>query len=287
MRKFLTVCAALVLFMAFGHAEVTVDLGNMTQKELVALQEAIAHELESNHKTNSSEEEKVLEAVKQAVESAFSQRGIDISWAWINYDYTKDWNYYTLTTHIDYRDSENRKQKPSVYGEVLDNGNSYVLEYLSVGEEVLYDNRAHLPADLKKSANLDTTYKSEGANEKAPSAFVQAPVSTAVPAKAIKVTAEQLINAYENNEVKADAMYKDKLITVTGKVGDISVMFGETIVEVGTGSLFEFGIQCYFADAQESQVAQLNKKDRVTITGQCEGKSFMSVSLKNCSLGGQ
>ena len=105
--------------------------------------------------------------------------------------------------------------------------------------------------------------------------------ATAEPVKALQVSAKDLLEAYSANEVKADSQYKGKLLTITGQVTSIDVMFGQTSVTVGTGEIFEFGISCYTQDSETDKVANLNKGDAVTVTGICDGKS-LSVSMRKC-----
>jgi len=128
---------------------------------------------------------------------------------------------------------------------------------------------------------------SSGANKSSKSISSTGTVNTtsvtAAPVEAIKVTAAELMKAYDNNEVKADTQYKGKLLTVKGKVDDISVTLGMTNVTVGTGAEFELGIICYFDDSEKDSIALLNKGDSISITGTCEGKA-LSVSMKECSI---
>jgi hypothetical protein len=62
----------------------------------------------------------------------------------------------------------------------------------------------------------------------------------------IKIDATALIEAYENNEVAADAKYKGKEVEVTGEVNRISSTFGKSSVTLG-GLI---GVTCYFSKAQ-------------------------------------
>jgi len=115
-------------------------------------------------------------------------------------------------------------------------------------------------------------------------AAVSGTAATVAPVESIKVTASELIKAYSDNEVRADATYKNKMLTVTGKVSSISVVLGSTHVSIGTGEVFEWGIDCSFGDSQKDKIAALNKDDTVTITGKCDGKSILTVSLRNCTI---
>lgn len=112
----------------------------------------------------------------------------------------------------------------------------------------------------------------------------QASTPIPVPEQVIEVSAAELIKAYQDNEVRADGIYKNKRLRVSGIVSDISVVLGKTSVTMGTGEMFEWGIVCYPQTNQQDRVAGLNKGDTVTIIGTCDGKSLLSVTMKNCVL---
>lgn len=103
---------------------------------------------------------------------------------------------------------------------------------------------------------------------------------------AIAITAKEMLQEYDDNEVKADKKYCDKLVTVTGKVNDVGKdVLDDVYVSVGTGNEYEFPtIQCYFSDERElEKVSDLKKGDEITLTGTCDGLS-MNVLLKDCIL---
>lgn len=107
-------------------------------------------------------------------------------------------------------------------------------------------------------------------------------VPSAVPApEIIKVSAADLIKAYNDNEVRADSTHKNKQLTVSGIVTSISVVLGQTNVTIGTGEMFELGIICYPLSGQDEKIAALNKGDSIAVTGKCDGKS-LSVVMKQC-----
>lgn len=267
MRR-LCLVLAVFLCMSLGvHNASAIDLSTMSLQELKTLQHAIQQEIEKNHEASSDERDKVLAAVKRDVEAYFSKINIDISWAWFNFEYTKDWNFFTLKTHIDFRDAAGEKQKPDVYAEVYNTSGNFQVYYIKVGTETLLDNRAALPSSF--STLLDA-----GEAPAAPAALPK--VDT------IKVTAKQLMDDYDNNELKADEKYKGKLLTVTGKVSEVRKSWGNTIVDIGTGAVFEWDINCYMSKDQTDRAAQLDKGDTVTITGTCDGLSFLSVTMKDC-----
>lgn len=100
----------------------------------------------------------------------------------------------------------------------------------------------------------------------------------------IKVSAKDLINNYEDNELKADSMYKDKHLEITGTVDSIDKILGSISVTLGTGKDFEVTqISCYFDDKYEADVAELKKDSEVIITGLCEGKGW-NVDIKDCEI---
>jgi hypothetical protein len=101
---------------------------------------------------------------------------------------------------------------------------------------------------------------------------------------AIQVTAAQLYSDYEANEVSADLKYKDKVLSVSGTVDDISKDFGDDIYVTLTGKEFGGDIQCYFSKDHEKEAAQLKKGQQITIKGNCEGKVVINVLLRGSSI---
>lgn len=100
----------------------------------------------------------------------------------------------------------------------------------------------------------------------------------------LKVTTTVLGKAYDDNEVKADTVYKDKLIETSGKITDIAVVLGNTTLTLATGADFDLGITCSFSEQVDiDKIAELNKGDKVTVQGVCDGKSF-GVSITDCVL---
>ena len=94
-----------------------------------------------------------------------------------------------------------------------------------------------------------------------------------------------LLDEYKDNEVRADAKYKDQTIEVTGLVGDVKKdILGSIYVTVGRGALFEFPVvQCFAARGQEAAAANLSKGNRVTVRGRVSGL-VMNVLVKDCTI---
>ena len=121
------------------------ELSSMTLEQLNQLKAAIDDEIRINHTPDNVGKEAILDATKGIVEKAFADRGITVSWAWVDYKYTKDWDSYTLATHIDYYDASSTKVKPDVYaeGNVVDGICN--LTFVQVGDEVLLSPSSPVP----------------------------------------------------------------------------------------------------------------------------------------------
>ena len=102
---------------------------------------------------------------------------------------------------------------------------------------------------------------------------------------AIAVSASDLLEDYEANEVAADQRYKDRQLIVTGKIDTIGKdILDSMYVTLESGK--EFGItsvQCMFDDSNAASLAQLRKGATVTVSGTCNGK-LGNVLLRDCSL---
>lgn len=173
----LSLCILLALTCVFAYSE-AIDLTNMSTFELTVLQDRISNELKDSHKTTSSQESKVKDLTKQYVESIFSQRGFTVSWAWFDYEYSREWGYITLKTHMDYRDGDS-KIKPDVSSGVYLDGDSYVLLFLQVGDEIFLDDRGAIPDErVRRVLALDQT---ESAATAITPVITNAPTPTPAP----------------------------------------------------------------------------------------------------------
>ena len=100
--------------------------------------------------------------------------------------------------------------------------------------------------------------------------------ATAVPLR-------ELLGQYKNNEVRADAMYKGKVIRTTGKVDDIKKdVLNNIYITLGTGQDFEIPqVQCFFDDELAGQAASHNKGETITVQGRVDGL-MMNVLVRDC-----
>ena len=99
----------------------------------------------------------------------------------------------------------------------------------------------------------------------------------------ITISAEELSQAYSDNEVKADETYKGKTALITGTISDIGVMLGQTyIVFESTANYGLNSVQAKFSSKDEiAKIANLNKGDTITVQGKIDGMSLY-VGVDNC-----
>ena len=98
----------------------------------------------------------------------------------------------------------------------------------------------------------------------------------------ISVTAEQLSQEFEANEVRANAQYEGQWIRVTGTVASIEEdLFEDEMLNLEGGL---WGVSCDYNDETDSAKAQrLNVGDRVTVFGQVDDY-LLGVSIKHCEI---
>lgn len=112
-----------------------------------------------------------------------------------------------------------------------------------------------------------------------------APAAAEQKEAAITVTATQLLNDYESNEVAADAKYKGKLVEVSGTIENIGKDILDNpyvALETNSGSSI-FVVQCMFDKSDQSQLATLTKNSRITLQGRVSGK-LGNVVVRECAI---
>lgn len=107
--------------------------------------------------------------------------------------------------------------------------------------------------------------------------------------QAIEIDASDLWAVYDENELNADGQYKNKVLSVTGTVSEITrdlLTDKPCILLKANDSIGIYSIQCYFSDKSEyDAVSSVRDGDEITITGTCKGKTI-NVILNNCSISG-
>jgi hypothetical protein len=100
----------------------------------------------------------------------------------------------------------------------------------------------------------------------------------------IEILATKLFSDYEANEISADEKYKNKKIAVTGIIEDI----GNDIMDDPYVSLkvdILQNVNCYFDDENKKVISKLKKGQKITIIGNCKGKSLnIMVRLSDCKI---
>lgn len=102
----------------------------------------------------------------------------------------------------------------------------------------------------------------------------------------IKISAEELGKQYENNEINADQLYKNKWLRVAGTIDEISKdpLTNKPYISLKTN---EFGlkiIRCDLNDAEYPKAARLNKGNAVVLSGWNTGKTLLCIMLTNCTI---
>lgn len=115
------------------------DFENMTSAELKSVMEKINEELKANHEISSSQETAVKNAVIDYVESVYGEDNVE--WAWFDYSYSREWDYYTMKTHADIKKQDGGKAEYDILGDVVSVGDDYQVVYVKIGEEELFNNR--------------------------------------------------------------------------------------------------------------------------------------------------
>lgn len=111
-------------------------------------------------------------------------------------------------------------------------------------------------------------------------------ISTAsIKELAMQVRVDELLSAYESNEVAADNLYKGKRVKVTGRINDVKKdIVNNLYVTLGTGKQFEIPqLQAFFDDSMNQELSGLIKGQELTVVCTVEGL-MMNVVGKKCVL---
>ena len=102
----------------------------------------------------------------------------------------------------------------------------------------------------------------------------------------LSISATELINAYKENEIKADKMYKGKIVEVNGIVDGInSGIDDKAIVILSNGDEFSFdNVQCCIDNDNQDKACELEKGQNVTIVGRADGEIAGTPFIKDCKI---
>lgn len=107
--------------------------------------------------------------------------------------------------------------------------------------------------------------------------------------EAIEVKSSVLYKAYDDNEISADNLYKDKWVKITGKVIDVRknpIKKSETIVKLNglIDNEYEIvGVSCHFDESHKAEISEISKGQSITILGKCVGKPVF-IKIEECSI---
>jgi len=123
------------------------------------------------------------------------------------------------------------------------------------------------------------------ANKKAYNNYVKKvyPDSPYVLSVDIEISAKELYRAYDSNQVLADENYKGKKLGITGVVSDI----GKDILEnpyVTLSADYLDNVNCYFDDDNIKIISKLRKGQKITIIGNCSGRTLTDVVIQDCKV---
>lgn len=108
------------------------------------------------------------------------------------------------------------------------------------------------------------------------------PNSKYIPTYAFALSAIDLYNEYNANEVSADDKYKGKKIAVTGEVGNIAKdIMDKPYITLSQQDGFIPAVQCYVS---KELATNISKGQIITLVGTCNGSVLTVVMLKDCEL---
>ena len=112
------------------------------------------------------------------------------------------------------------------------------------------------------------------------------PAAQAVGGDTVVISAQDLYAAYYSNEAAADALYKGRMLEVTGKVSiSRAVAVVDQYVIVLNSELpatdNSWGVQCVFNNTQDARLYKAEKNRIITLRGRCDGLQ-QDIVLRDC-----
>ena len=100
--------------------------------------------------------------------------------------------------------------------------------------------------------------------------------------EALEVTSQELLEAYEANEVGADAKFKGKKLRITGVVNEIASGIGdEPDIRLEGGKMFK---HVTLQGVSKTDAARLKKGQKIVAVCKGNGEIIGTPFLKNCAL---
>lgn len=145
----------------------------------------------------------------------------------------------------------------------------------------------HIPLVPTRTAEPEPISEPEQVLESEPEPEqVPEPEPEFIPA-AKEITVEQLISAYEVDEVATDTEFVGKILKLTGVVTKIEVNDTLDVHYIVLTSAEKKGpqsVRCIFSKQHGAQLNQLTKEQMVTVQGKYNG-SIITMRMRDCVLG--
>lgn len=102
---------------------------------------------------------------------------------------------------------------------------------------------------------------------------------------ATAMTPRAIWSDFNANEVAAENKYKDKIISIKGKINIIKTdMAGNPMISFYIDSYGLKTIQCFFSSDEKGSIGSLSKGQRVIVSGTVNGMIMGSVFIRECRL---
>jgi hypothetical protein len=100
----------------------------------------------------------------------------------------------------------------------------------------------------------------------------------------IRISAKQLSEEYDANEVLADSNYKNHIVEINGFVDSIGKDILDTPYVTLEGRNTFSVVQCMFRKQDEAALSNLKKDQTIILHGRVSGKLLTNVLIKDCSI---
>lgn len=117
-----------------------------------------------------------------------------------------------------------------------------------------------------------------------PTSSTNNPSSTQTPPSApakTTVSADNLITAYKTDKTAAEATYKGKSVTFTGKVAGYSIAALSVTLKGDTAT--DFVIKCIFSQGDSSAILNLEPDQSLTVAGTVGDFNSAEITVNNCT----
>ena len=98
----------------------------------------------------------------------------------------------------------------------------------------------------------------------------------------ITLTADKIINDFSSDESKANTLYLEKIIEVSGEISELNVVKEKGIITLKTKD--DFGsVLCHLSDESTKKMSSLKEGQTISVKGICTGY-LLDVILVKCEV---